>query len=292
MGKKIEKDGVLVIYKERGITSFQVLRRLKRIFKFKKIGHGGTLDPFAEGVMVVFVNRATKISQFFLNSKKVYDAKLFLGILTDTLDGDGDVVGYGFKSIPHEDFVEDILKRYIGKVIQRVPNFSAVKYMGKPLYYYSRRGMTTPDRYKLVEIFSIELKSYFPPFLSFEVECSGGTYVRSLGYNIAKDVCGAGHLVELKRKRVKSFTEDNSLRLGEIEKMDVAEFEERLIPVEESIKWLPKLILKEEYGVKFSNGVKMKIYEKDGLYRVFSGKKFMGVGEVKFQTLHPIMVFK
>ncbi len=292
MSKKIEKDGVLIVYKEKGITSFQILRRLKKVFKFRKIGHGGTLDPFAEGIVIVFINRATKISQFFLNSRKVYDAKLFLGVSTNTMDSDGNMIGYGYKSALNVDFIVEVIGKYIGKKIQRVPNFSAVKYMGKPLYFYSRKGIVTPDKYKLVEIFSIELKDYSPPFLDFEVECSGGTYVRALGYDIARDLCGAGHLIGLKRKRVKNFTESDSLKLHEIEKLSVKELEKKMISVERCIEWMPEIYLKEEYGVSFLNGVKIKIDRENGIYRVFSGKRFLGVGEVKYKMLRPLIVFR
>jgi tRNA pseudouridine55 synthase len=204
-------DGVLVINKPRGCTSHDVVSRVKRMIGAKKVGHLGTLDPMATGVLPLVINKATKSATRFQGGVKEYIATMKLGEETDTLDAEGKVVeSKDASGIKIED-VEKALYSFIGKIEQTPPMFSAVKQGGVPLYKLARKGKTVAREPKQVEIFSIEILSSELPFVSFKVECSRGTYIRSLCHDTgAKLGCGA-HLTELQRSRSGIFTIDESL---------------------------------------------------------------------------------
>ena len=294
MKKKIECDRGLLIYKKKGETSFDVIRKLKKTFDFKKIGHGGTLDPFAEGVLILLINRATRFSQFFLNSKKIYRGKLLLGISTDTLDCDGSIIGFSTKVKVSKLHIEEIFKEFAGKITQVVPGFSAAKYKGKPLYFYSRKNIKVPEKKKNVEIFSLFLNSYCHPIIDFEVECSGGTYVRALGYDIAKRLCGAGHLISLLRKSIKKYSVINTLLLKDVLDFDELEFEKHLIPPGDILYWFDSVFISEELEKVFINGGKIKRENlgKNDFVRIFCDGKFLGIGRVDGEDIYPYIVFR
>ncbi len=294
MKNKIDQDGAFLIYKEKGVTSFDVIRKLKSVFNFKKIGHGGTLDPFAEGVLIILINRATRFSQFLLGSEKVYEAKLYLGFSTDTFDSEGKISSFSLKNSISEREIGNILKKFIGKITQVVPNFSAAKYKGKPLYFYSRKKINVPEKIKKVEIFSLKMKGYSPPFLDFVVECSGGTYIRTLGYDMAKELCGAGHLVYLKRKSIKNFSEERAFYINDVLKLGKEEFEENMIPPQDILYWLDSVYILEEGEKSFLNGqnVALENSTKSDYVKVFCKKKFLGIGRVKGNSIYPFIVFR
>lgn len=225
--------GILIVYKPRGITSFKVISILRRFTGIKRIGHAGTLDPMAEGVLPVFIGReATKHIAEYLNGDKAYIATMTLGITTDTLDAEGKVTQNSKCLIPNSELKEKILylfSKYTGEIEQRPPMFSAVHYQGRRLYELAREGQTVERKPRKITIHSINLLETIEgtstplsaqceyPQVKFEVKCSKGTYIRQLVSDIGEDLgCGA-HLSALIRTYSHPFSLDQALSLEKIE---------------------------------------------------------------------------
>jgi len=192
-------DGFFVIDKPAGITSHDVVSRVRRILGTRKVGHTGTLDPFATGVLPVAVNGGTKVIPYLDEGIKQYDALLHLGTVTDTLDMTGKVLSQGDCSSISRDQFAEVLSRFTGRISQIPPMFSALKRDGQPLYKLARQGQEVEREPREVMIHSLELLSFDPPCTSVRVTCSRGTYVRSLADDIGRELgCGAA-LQELRR---------------------------------------------------------------------------------------------
>lgn len=208
-------EGILLIDKPKGWTSFRLVHLLRKIFNIKKIGHAGTLDPFATGVMVMLVGRNyTRLSDTFLLSNKEYIAEIHLGITTDTFDHEGKVLAQS-SSIPTEQEIFEVLKEFQGEVKQIPPMFSAKKQGGKKLYELARKGIDIPR--KAVTVFiETHFVSYEYPYLVLKVACSKGTYVRSIGHDIGSKLgCGA-HLSNLRRIRSGQFKIEECIDANDI----------------------------------------------------------------------------
>lgn len=210
-------SGVLIIDKPAGMTSNDVLNRLKRILPRIKMGHGGTLDPFATGILPVFLHRATRLARFFLHADKVYEGTIRFGWATDTYDCDGQPQD----SPQPPDFSFDQLTawadRFRGEILQTPPAFSSLKWQGRPLYSYARQGIETPIPERQVTVHRFDLRRWQPPCLDFTIHCSSGTYIRSIAHDLGKLAgCGA-HLEALRRLRAGPFTLQRALTLAAVE---------------------------------------------------------------------------
>lgn len=211
-------DGIIVVRKEKKMTSHDVVNRLRRILKTKKVGHSGTLDPNVEGVLVVFVNKGCKAIQFMEDTTKQYRGRLRMGIATDTEDKDGAVTAQEPVSLPLDEAVlRAIMKNMIGKQKQIPPMVSAVKINGKKLYEYAREGIQVERKARDIELYDLQLGDIEQEYVSFTVDCSAGTYVRTLCVDIAKQYGSIAHMDELVRTRVGTFTLEQSSTLKEIE---------------------------------------------------------------------------
>ncbi|NVN89902.1 MAG: tRNA pseudouridine(55) synthase TruB [Desulfuromonadales bacterium] len=198
-------NGFFVIDKPAGITSHDVVSRVRRILGTRKVGHTGTLDPFATGVLPVAVNDGTKVIPFLDEGVKQYDALLRLGVVTDTLDMTGSVVGQSDCSSIGKDRLEAVLACFTGTISQIPPMFSAIKQGGQPLYKLARQGVEVERQPRQIQIFSLELLQFESPLVRLRVTCSRGTYIRSLAYDIGSELgCGAA-LQELRRIASGSF---------------------------------------------------------------------------------------
>ena len=191
-------DGFLLAYKEKGVSSNQVVQKTKRLLSLKKVGHLGTLDPMAEGLLVLAVNRATRFSSFFLESDKRYEAEISFGIKTNTDDAMGEVISES-DLIPKESDIKKELKKFLGESLQNPPFFSALKHQGKPLYKYARDGEFISKPPRKINIYSIENFNYLHNKCSFLVHCSKGTYIRSIARDLGDALGCGGHLSALKR---------------------------------------------------------------------------------------------
>ncbi|MGB2885276.1 MAG: tRNA pseudouridine(55) synthase TruB, partial [Dehalococcoidia bacterium] len=185
-------DGILNLDKPRGKTSFEVVAVVRRVSGERRVGHGGTLDPEATGVLPIYLGQGTRLVEFLVDARKVYQAEIELGISTDTYDATGRIVGRGDTSALTREDVEAATYSFKGSVEQVPPMYSAVKHQGVPLYRWARAGIELPRKTRKVEFYRIEVLEWRPPLLSLEVECSKGTYIRSLAHDLgAKLGCGA-----------------------------------------------------------------------------------------------------
>ena len=250
-------DGILNIYKEPGWTSFDVVAKLRRILKQKKIGHTGTLDPAAQGVLPVCVGKATKLCSFLTGDTKTYEAVLLLGTKTDTLDMEGQVL----KTCPVEcskDEVIRCIKSFEGECEQIPPMYSAIKKDGKKLYELARQGITVQREARKIFLYELNIKKLDLPRVSFEIKCSKGTYIRTLCSDIG-DALGCGGCMEsLVRTQAGRFTADTAYRLSQIEELaDSGEIESALVPMDAVFEDCPKVSAAREGDASVHNGGKI-----------------------------------
>jgi len=252
-------DGMLLINKYHGITSFDVIARLRKILNIRRIGHCGTLDPIARGLVLVCVGRATKLVQFLMSQDKEYTADILLGKSTKTFDRYGVVIDESDWSTVSESDVLRALESFKGNIEQTVPPHAAVRHNGKRLYEYARKGVDVPARRRRVTIRRIELLKFEPPHLKIEVACSKGTYIRSLANELGLKLgCGA-HLFSLCRTRIGRFELDDAQTLGQIgARRELGKLDEKLIGLSKALK-LPSLTVDDSHAPGIQSGA--HVYE-------------------------------
>jgi len=212
-----QKVGFLLIDKPKGITSHDVVDYLREKIGLKKIGHAGTLDPIATGLLIVGVGReATRQLSFFLKMDKEYIGEIKLGGISDTYDREGKIKKKKIIEIPSRERVEKIVRGFVGKIKQTPPIFSAKKFKGKKLYTLARKGEKIKPAQVLVEIYNISILDYNWPSLRIKVKCSSGTYIRSLAHDIGKKLGTGGYLEKLCRTKIGRFKLENAKKLNEI----------------------------------------------------------------------------
>ena len=245
-------EGVLIIHKEKHMTSHDVVGKLRRLLKTKRIGHAGTLDPLATGVLVIGVGRATKLLQFLMADKKVYRATLKLGVSTTTYDLEGDIT----EQRPFENDVTNcdvlkVLESFLGDSMQIPPIYSAIKKDGKALYEYAREGKEVEIEARPIHISEINLISFENDEIVFDVVCSKGTYIRSLCVDIAKKLNYPGVMANLLRIQSGQFKIEDAVYLKDVEDGNF-----NIIQVDEALKTLPSYIVEDASIVL--NGKKIK----------------------------------
>ena len=272
-------DGFLLLDKEKGISSNQLVQKVKKSLSLKKVGHLGTLDPMATGLMILAINRATKFSSYFLESDKSYDASIQLGSSTDTDDAMGNIISSS-DIIPNEKDINKSLASFIGQSMQTAPFFSALKHKGKPLYKYAREGEFISKPPREINIFSIENIICEHNKCSFIVHCSKGTYIRSIARDLGDKLNSGGHLSALRRLSQGIFNIKNAMTIENIEL-------NKLITIEEAFSELSKIQLESNQTKFFMNGVKIEeINLEDDTYKIYdSSKKFLGLGMVSNSVL-------
>ena len=277
-------DGVLIINKPKGYTSHDVVNVVRKKLNIKKVGHTGTLDPNATGVLPLLIGKGTKLSKYLIEHKKTYVATLKLGTKTDTGDSSGDIIEEKPIEFPvDEEKIKKVLNSFLGKQNQIPPMYSAIKVNGKKLYEYARKGQAVELKPRKIEIYSTELKNYDEKDkIVFEVECSKGTYIRVLCEDIAKSLGTAGHMEELQRTKVDKFDIKESLSLEELDNINI---EDKIISMEDIFKSNLKIDLDNKKLVLFLNGIQLTFNLKDGLYRIYNNKKFVGLGIIKNKIL-------
>ena len=207
--------GVLVIDKPPGWTSHDVVAKIRNITKIKKVGHTGTLDPFATGVLPLTLGRATRLTDYFLRSDKIYRGLMRFGYATSTFDLEGDPLSEDSRPILDRNRLEEVFLKYVGAVHQTLPPYSAKKVHGKPLYSYARKGIKIEPTTKEVVIRSLTLLGVNESEVEFQLECAAGTYARSLAHDIGQDYgCGA-HLISLRRTRSGEFPIEGAIPLSD-----------------------------------------------------------------------------
>ncbi len=274
-------DGIIVINKPKNCTSHDVVYKVKKIFN-EKVGHTGTLDPLATGVLPLLIGKGTLCSKYLINHDKTYEVELTLGKKTDTADSEGKIIETN--DVPTEILkqqnVEKVLNSFIGKQKQIPPIYSAIKVKGKKLYEYARKGQEVEIQPREIEIYSINLMKINSETkkIEFQVHCSKGTYIRTLCEDIAEKLSTVGYMSELNRIQVGTFTLSEAVSIENLEK---APKEKYLIPIEKVFEKCGSIELKDISLKKFLNGVKITKNEPDGVYRIYNKGTFVGTGILK-----------
>lgn len=281
-------DGLLLVNKPQGFTSHDIVVFVRKWTGLQRVGHFGTLDPLASGLLLVAVGQATRFFPFFSEENKSYKGKIRLGFSTDTYDSLGAPTSPLTQEFPGQEEILRIARDFRGEREQLPPPYSAKKYRGRPLYKLARKKKKIPLKPAKIFIYSLEILSYSPPYVDFEVKCSSGTYIRSLAHEMGKKLGCGGHLIELVRTEVGNFHLRDSLTLEEIKKvLENGEGEKILIPLERLLSKYPKVYLKESSLSIVINGRRISVedvlkidatsfpspesgQEKEFLFRLFS----------------------
>lgn len=286
-------DGIIIVNKPKNCTSHDVVRKVKKVLQ-EKVGHTGTLDPNATGVLPLLIGKGTQISKYLINHDKTYEAVLQLGEKRSTADIEGEIIETREvqDSTIEKEKVEKVLKSFIGKQEQIPPIYSAIKVQGKKLYEYARRGQTIQIEPRQIEIYNIELINIDTKnkTIEFKVQCSKGTYIRSLCEEIATRLENIGYMKELKRTQVGDFNIENAIK--DIENKELVE--KNFITLEKYFERKPKINLNDKKLELFLNGVQLSYNLEDGIYRIYSNNNiFVGIGNVKNSLLkRDIVVIK
>lgn len=279
-------NGLIILDKPKGMTSFQAARTVSRILGKEKTGHAGTLDPMATGVLPVMTGRATKLLQYLPDTAKEYEAEALFGIRTDTADADGAVIQTGGR-IPSGDELESVIRSFIGKSRQIPPMYSAVKQGGVPLYKLARKGQNVERIPRDIEIYDAELISFSEGRAVFRAECSAGTYIRTLAEDIASACGTVCHLTELRRTRACGFGIGSAVTPAQLEEAAAnGDAESLLIPVEKIFAEYPRVFVNDRLEKMFMNGVNFDV--RDAGEDIGSGTRVIvtgtsgtaGIGEI------------
>lgn len=278
-------DGVLIINKPKGFTSHDVVNVLRKALNTKKIGHTGTLDPNATGVLPILIGTATKISKYLIEHDKTYIATVRLGEKTDTGDSEGSIIekDLNFQNISCKQ-IRDVLKTFIGKQKQIPPMYSAIKINGKKAYEYARKGQAVQLEPRNIEIYSINLIKLEDEEITFEVSCSKGTYIRTLCEDIAKRLGTIGYMKELTRTRVDEFKLENAVTIDQIKENSLI-VNEKIISIESIFMDKPQINLNNRKKELFLNGVRLTFEKPNDIYRIYNNNEFIGLGTIKDNLL-------
>ena len=279
-------DGILLLNKPIGITSHDAVNKMRRLFGTRSVGHTGTLDPMASGLLTVLIGNATKASEYAMQHDKKYRAGLRLGITTDTEDISGTVLSES-DDIPSEDAVISAAKSFVGDILQTPPMYSALKVGGKKLCDLAREGVTVEREPREIHIYSIAVARIDDRNYTLDVSCSKGTYIRTLCADIGSALGCGGTMSSLVRTESGGFSLNDAVTSEQLEAMDIAQRQARLLPVESLFATLPCVRLSDFYanlarngaeiyqrkaGTNFSLGEKLRVYDKNG---------FFALGEVR-----------
>lgn len=265
-------DGVIIINKPKGYTSSDVVQKVRKVLNTKKVGHAGTLDPLATGVLPVLVGKGTKLSKYLMEHDKTYIATVTLGEKKSTGDLEGETIETKEVKNITQNLIEQTLSTFLGKQKQLPPMYSAIKKDGKKLYEYAREGIEVERNPREIEIKDIKLLAYEKNTITFEVSCSKGTYIRTLCEDIAQRLGTVGYMSDLKRTRVNQFKIEDSVDLENINKF---------ISIEEIFSDKEFIKLDNQKLTLFLNGVLLTYKKTDGIYRIKNEEdEFIGIGVI------------
>lgn len=288
-------NGIIIINKTKGCTSHDIVYKIKKMLN-EKVGHTGTLDPMAEGVLPILIGKGTLLSKYLINHDKKYIVELQLGIKTDTADSEGKVIEEQQvkESLLTNENITNILDTFIGKQEQVPPIYSAIKVNGKKLYEYARKGQQVELKPRQIDIYNIDLIDYLPEEkqIKFEVFCGKGTYIRSLCEDIATKFETVGYMKSLKRIQVGDFKIEDSITIDELQKIventeiEKSELENKIISVEKIFENSPLIKLDDRKLGLFLNGVMLTQKYDDGVYKIYNKtNEFVGTGTIQNNLL-------
>ena len=283
-------DGIIVINKPKGYTSHDIVYKIKKIVN-EKVGHTGTLDPLATGVLPLLIGKGTLCSKYLINHDKIYQVELKLGKKTTTADSEGEIIEEKdvLPEMLQEDKIKETLKTFVGKQEQIPPIYSAIKVNGKKLYEYARKNQEVEIKPRNIEIYGIKLieLNKKEKIIKFEVSCSKGTYIRTLCENIAEKLNTVGYMYNLNRIKVGDFEISNAINIDEILKNSQPKeiVERNVITIEKLFKSKENIDLNDKKLALFLNGVQLTQKNEDGIYRIYNKNKFIGIGTIKNNLL-------
>ena len=274
-------EGIVTVLKPPAMSSSDVVVDVRKIYETKRVGHIGTLDPEAAGVLPVCVGRAVRLFDYLVDKRKTYLAEIVFGAATDTQDAQGTVTETSDRTVA-EDVLDSVLPQFTGTIVQKPPMYSALKFNGKKLYDLALSGAEIPDKSREVEIFSLRRTETIGPnrFL-LEVCCSRGTYIRTLCSDLGAAIGVPAHMAFLLRTASGPFTLDGAFPIAELQRMkEAGRLEETLVSCEQAAPFLPRLDLRADRRRPAMNGLPTRTNAADGTYRIYCGG-FLGIGAVK-----------
>ena len=274
-------EGIVTVLKPPAMSSSDVVVDVRKIYETKRVGHLGTLDPEAAGVLPVCVGRAVRLFDYLVDKRKTYLAEIVFGAATDTQDAQGTVTETSDRTVA-EDVLDSVLPQFTGTIVQKPPMYSALKFNGKKLYDLALSGAEIPDKSREVEIFSLrQTETIGPNRFLLEVCCSRGTYIRTLCSDLGAAIGVPAHMAFLLRTASGPFTLDGAFPIAELQRMkEAGRLEETLVSCEQAASFLPRLDLRADRRRPAMNGLPTRTNAADGTYRIYCGG-FLGIGAVK-----------
>ena len=298
MGRKRDKgrdvNGVILLNKHLGCSSNHLLQQVKRLFNANKAGHTGALDPLATGMLPICFGESTKFSQFLLDADKTYEVTVCLGIRTTTSDADGEIVSQLPVDVTEQQLLA-VLETFKGTTDQVPSIYSALKYEGRPYYYYARKGIDIPRKSRPITIFELSLLDFDGVNANLKVRCSKGTYIRSLADDIGQALACGAYVTSLHRTEVSNYSSQLMISIDELQHRAGSQQEanifnvldELLLPVDAPIKHFPQIDLDKLQVKQVVHGQTAQIgdelFQGESIVRIFSkdSKCFLGLGEIK-----------
>jgi len=277
-------DGLLLADKGPGLTSFQVVAHVRRVLRAPKVGHGGTLDPMATGVLPLLLGAATKLTPYLFDRDKEYVATVRLGVSTDSLDATGRVIAERPVPALDEGDLRAVLARFVGEIEQVPPMFSAVHVRGRRLYELARAGQEVERRPRRVRVDAIDLLAWTPPALTIRLACGKGTYVRSLAADLGQALGSGAHLAALRRTRVGPFRVEDAVPWEILRAGDAAVLAPRIVAADRAVSHLPAVRLHQAAARRLDQGQRVDPAScpapwPSGLCRLYADDRFLGIGE-------------
>ena len=279
-------DGLILVHKPQNFTSHDVVKNIRKTLKARKVGHFGTLDPLATGLLPVALGKATRLFPLFLDTAKTYKGKIRLGFSTDTYDSEGKPTSKIASKLPKEKIIRAAAKEFKGEITQISPAYSAKKFKGKPSYTLARQNKEIELKHNKVFIYRFYIENYTPPFIDFEATCSSGTYIRSLAHDLGQKLkCGA-HLVQLIRTNVGNYSIKHSYTLDEIARSyRKGHAKKMLLPLESLLPELPRVVLKKARALSVQDGCSIP---SDWVLKIIPGEKIKSKKRDKKKTVFRI----
>ena len=295
MTQKNNLNGILLLDKPLMLSSNHAIQKIKKQFNIRKVGHTGTLDPLATGLLPVCMGRATRISRFLINSDKTYRALIMLGARTSTGDKEGEIIETCSSDVStNTAYIDKVLKSFIGEQKQIPPMYSALKHNGERLYKLAQKGLNVSRKARSINIYSIDLISINYDYLEVIIECSKGTYIRTLAEDIAKKLGTVGHIDQLRRLNIKCFHDQSMFSFNQI--MKAKSINQFLLPIDIPLKHLAKKDFSESESSMFINGLSIQTNQRSNnesdYIRIYNDESvFLGLGLFSNGYIKPKIVF-
>ncbi|MBU3110791.1 tRNA pseudouridine(55) synthase TruB [Clostridium lacusfryxellense] len=275
-------NGIINVFKPTGITSFDVVRTIRKISNIKKVGHAGTLDPEASGVLPVCIGRATKAIDYIMGDFKIYEVELKLGVTTDTYDREGKILSESEVALSDEE-ITGAINSFIGEIKQIPPMYSALKVNGKKLYELARAGIEIERAARPITIYEIDITNLESPYVKFRVKCSKGTYIRSLCYDIGELLKCGGMMWNLRRTATGQFHIDDAINIEDLNEENISK---HVMPIEKIFQNNSKIIIEDKFVKFLLNGVVVKDkaltckFEMGTMYSIYNNENdFIGIAD-------------